>query len=79
LPSVSYILGVGQVAPRVAQKGVASALADLLLPRSRILVARNVHDRPHIEFALRKNGLFLEFSLCLSRACLGKMIVVIIL
>jgi hypothetical protein len=26
---------------------------------------------------LRKNGLFFEFSLCLSRACLGKMIVFI--
>ena len=70
MPSVSYILGVGQVAPRVAQKGVTSALADLLLPRSRILVARNVHDRPHIEFALRKKrsllGVFPMFVPSLS-------------
>jgi hypothetical protein len=26
---------------------------------------------------LRQNGLFLEFSLCLSRACLGKIIIFI--
>jgi hypothetical protein len=28
-------------------------------------------------FRLRENGPFLEFSLCLSRACLGKMFVFI--
>jgi hypothetical protein len=26
---------------------------------------------------MRQNGLFFEFSLCLSRACLGKMIILI--
>jgi hypothetical protein len=34
--------------------------------------ARRLHPRRN---RLRKNGPFLEFSLCLSRACLGKMIV----
>jgi hypothetical protein len=35
-------------------------------------------DRSGItEIAGAKNGIFFEFSLCLSRACLGKMIVLI--
>jgi hypothetical protein len=53
---------------------------------SRLIASASIRPHPPVEllcavgveaFALRKTPLFFEFSLCLSRACLGKMFVFI--
>jgi hypothetical protein len=68
--------GSGQTWEKLRQKGVVRTSLTLRLPHD---------DQPHLErFArrddvrvamLQENGTLLEFLLCLSRACLGKMII----
>eukprot|EP01046_Picozoa_sp_COSAG06_P009441 COSAG06_NODE_494_length_15057_cov_7.707782_8_plen_66_part_00 len=49
------------MAPKVCFRAVLRSIQDGF-----------VHDADEVLAILRENGTFFEFSLCLSRACLGK-------
>ena len=57
----------GRRCSRAAAERAAAGMAVCRIPYS------SVEACPQPSFHLRENGLFFEFSLCLSRACLGKM------